>query len=418
MSEKSDVLNFENLQLKANSTENLIQLVKKVNTMRVNRETDTRFSLELEVPNGKKVQTELGGMFPLDISGCGGVFRITLGKSKITFDICVEGMGRDSWDVFMEARGVNLELSINKQTNFDNMTEVELMVFFFFLVSFAKYQNWVIPEPITAHPFSELVKVFGPECQEGTRTEEDYGSPRITACFKNLPIGWNEWKAITTTMKEKGLSIEGSEYFGGQPINGQSFSKYLFTIPEREVLQAQKIFSEFCVPKTNSSLLHFLDKPLNQLTANKKENGGKTTENQVSKVQELVKQSFGKHARGNATQRPIVLDVENRYGSTNGLWSIVTKKFWGITSEFPVGNFLNQTGDKLEVISRYKKQAEKYAQLYKEEFGQSVSINYVQNLTQVYGHELFGSHGCEVYESGGGGRDQKLLGAGKALQRR
>ncbi len=202
--------------------------------------------------------------------------------------------------------------------------------------------------------------------------------PRVWAVFINLPVSLGGWIEIVKQLRELGLSIEEVCTSSGYRMDGVPVpNSYIFTIPETEIDKANEIFLRYTLDSkgTSTSLSNYLEKSLRKTENAERSHGESTNDRQrIAKITELLKQAFGKHTRGDATEKAVVLDVDYMYGSTSGLAGIVTRAFFGMTREFAIGNFLNQQGDKLEVTPSYKHSARKYAELYHKQFGKEVEI--------------------------------------------
>lgn len=188
----------------------------------------------------------------------------------------------------------------------------------------------------------------------------------ITFC--DLPLLGKEnsvqaWYKIAEDLRSKGLSVKDVCAWGGNYATPQTVRHtYNVTIPKSELQKAKKIFLEFLIDGT--PIIDYLD-----------EDGLMVDNKQINTVKELVKKAFGKCACANRTKKTIVLNCDNTYTETSGLAGITNQVWW--SAEFAVGNFLNQAGSRLEVLSKYRKKAKKYAELYKETFGAEPIIQLV-----------------------------------------
>jgi len=98
------------------------------------------------------------------------------------------------------------------------------------------------------------------------------------------------------------------------------------------------------------------------------------------KIKNLLKESFGKSAKGTRVEKVVILDVDNMYAeSENSQLAGITLGPSFMFNEFAIGNFLSQDGYALEIINKRKLRgkAEKYSRLYEEAFGEKPIINFV-----------------------------------------
>lgn len=185
--------------------------------------------------------------------------------------------------------------------------------------------------------------------------------------FQGLPGNLREQCDSVILLRSKGLSI------CNVCCRGMAGDRNIvsFTISKEEIDKAEGIFVEFC--PNNSSMpfsyyrhYNFWDKINNE-------------EQIISRVNEILKEVFGKNVSGNWTERVIVLDVDNMYRQSESL-DIVVKN--GLIFGGRIGHFEIRDGSRLVLRPALflgfwrKRQAEKYSKLYRERFGKEAFVEF------------------------------------------
>lgn len=198
---------------------------------------------------------------------------------------------------------------------------------------------------------------------------EEKWTDKVRISFKNLPGNFTEQCKIADTLCAKGLSVSEVSGWGGNAAYSRNYyTTFDFTIPKKELDRAEKIFAELN-PK-NSFM------PLSYYRHYKSWDKIDGEEQIVGKVNEILKEAFGKNVSGNWV---IVLGVDDMYKQSETLGVVVKN---GSIFEECIGYFEIRDGSRLVLRPALffgfwrRKQAEKYRKLYRERFGKEAFVEF------------------------------------------
>ena len=190
---------------------------------------------------------------------------------------------------------------------------------------------------------------------------------RVWVHFKDLPGDLREQSSIGELMRSMGLSV--SNVCSGGAGSGPTITS--FDIPKEELDKAERLFAELKPKNSSKSFSYYRYDPFWH-----KIDGEKQI---VEKVNEILREVFGRNVGGNWIDRSIVLCVDNMYSQCESLYIVVRNS---LMFETLIGHFERRDGSVLVLYPALlfglwrRRQAKKYCKLYRERFGKEAFVKF------------------------------------------